>query len=72
MTLTKTQKKYYNYIKKFIQRNGYSPTEREIQKHFKRAPVTVRGALTILQKKGYISRIPKKARTITLIGEKNV
>lgn len=39
--MTKTQKKYIEYIKQFYAENGYQPTNREIAKHFHRGVSTV-------------------------------
>jgi len=39
--ITKTQKKYIEYIKQFNKENGYQPTNREIAKHFHRGVSTV-------------------------------
>ena len=66
--LTKHQEKILNIIKDFINKNGYSPTVREIGKLSDlKSPATIKTYLDILYTKGYITYIPKLSRTIRII-----
>ncbi|QTA38227.1 repressor LexA [Thermosipho ferrireducens] len=65
--LTERQKKVLDFITNYIQQRGYSPSIRDIARHFK---ITPRGAqlhLIALEKKGYITRNGNKSRTISLV-----
>lgn len=66
--LTKHQEKILNIIKDFINKNGYSPTVREIGKISDlKSTSTIKTYLDILYTKGYITYIPKLSRTIRII-----
>ena len=70
--LTAPQEKTLNCIKKFINDKGYSPSVRELCKMTKKkSSSTIKSTLDLLQKKGYITFIPKQARTIRVIDEKD-
>jgi len=70
--LTASQEKTLNCIKKFINDKGYSPSVRELCKMAKKkSPATIKSTLDLLQVKGYITFIPKQARTIRVIDEKD-
>ena len=43
--MTKTQRKYLNYIEAFIRRKGYQPTLEEVAKHFHRSVSTIHTTL---------------------------
>lgn len=66
--ITGKQMKLYNTIKNFIDENGYAPTIRELNKitHIK-STATTHSKLVQLKKKGYISYIVGKSRTIRLL-----
>ena len=64
--LTERQKKVLNFIEEYMDKHGYSPSIRDIARRFR---ITPRGAqlhLIALEKKGYIKRSGKKARSITI------
>ena len=66
--LTKKQEKLYLAIKNFIKKNGYAPTIREINEIINiKSTSTTFTKLLQLQKKGYITYINGKARTIKLL-----
>lgn len=66
--LTKKQEVVYNYIKKFIKRNGYSPSIREIGKGVGlTAPATIHTHLNNLRDLKVINFTDKKARTIRIL-----
>lgn len=65
--LTEKQKRIYEIIKRFIEKNGYSPTVREIMKKAKlNSPATIQNYINILKDKGYITNTENKNRTIRI------
>ena len=70
--LTEVQANLLKNIENFINENGYSPTVRELCKMTKKSSSgTIKATLDLLQVKGYITFIPKQARTIRIVNEKN-
>ena len=66
--LTKKQEKLYLAIKNFIEKNGYAPTIREINEIINiKSTSTTFYKLLQLQKKGYITYVNGKSRTIKLL-----
>ncbi|MFP4498581.1 MAG: transcriptional repressor LexA [Vulcanimicrobiota bacterium] len=66
--LTRRQKGIFNFIVKFRQRKGYSPTVREIGKGVGlSSPSTVHLHLNSLEEKGYIKKDSTKPRTIDVL-----
>lgn len=65
-SLTPKQKKILDYLKNFSQKNQYSPTIKEIAKHFKKTPATIHQYLKTLESKGFIKRDKRTARGIQL------
>lgn len=59
MKLTKQQAKLYKYIKRYIKRNSYAPTTKEIAKYMKlngkRDKQFVYDNLLALERKGYLN-----------------
>lgn len=65
--LTEKQKEVYDFIVSFINKNGYSPSIREICKATnKNSTGTIFTFLETLERKGYIKTARNKNRTITL------
>jgi repressor LexA len=63
--LTKKQHKFLSFLTRYIQEKGYPPTIREIVYHLKLASTnSVKKYLDILERKGYIRRIPNSPRAI--------
>ncbi len=66
-TLTLKQKKIFDYIQAYFQKNGYSPSHEEMRKHFKLSSVsTINHYMQILQKKGYIKHEKNAARAVEI------
>ncbi|MBO8160555.1 MAG: repressor LexA [Thermosipho sp. (in: Bacteria)] len=65
--LTKKQKKVYDFIATYIQQKGYSPSIRDIARHFNLTPRGAHIHVIALEKKGYITRNPNKSRSISLV-----
>ena len=64
-TLTDRQREIYDFIVKFRNEKGYSPSFREIGKGcFLSSMASVSRHIDILVRKGYISYIPSEPRTI--------
>jgi repressor LexA len=66
--LTSTQEKVFGFLKDYIGEKGFPPTLREIASHFGlRGPKAPQKTLTILEKKGYIRKIPGGSRAIEIL-----
>ncbi len=66
--LTSTQKEVFNFLRNFLEEKGFPPTLREIASHFGlRGPKAPQKTLKILEKKGYIRRIPGGSRAIEML-----
>lgn len=72
--LTPKQKKILNFIISFVNRNDYSPSLKEIAKHFKLHSIsTVHQYVGTLKKKGYLNKVEYKKRSIDpIINEKEI
>jgi repressor LexA len=69
--LTATQEKVFDFLKDFLRRKGFPPTLREIAFHFGlRGPKAPQKTLNILERKGYIRKIPGGSRAIEILGSK--
>lgn len=65
--ITQVQKDVLNYIADFIEENAFPPTVREISDHFEKSIRAVQDNLVALQKKGFISLVQKKSRSIRIL-----
>jgi repressor LexA len=66
--LTSTQENVLSFLKNFLQEKGFPPTLREIASHFGlRGPKAPQKTLQILEKKGYIRRVPGGSRAIEML-----
>ena len=67
-TLTPTQEKVFNFLKDYFVEKGFPPTLREIASHFGlRGPRAPQKTLTILERKGYIRKVPGVSRAIEIL-----
>lgn len=65
--LTRRQKEILDYIRNFIDQNGYAPSYREIAHYFEFSSTgTIAEYIGILEEKGYITREAMEARAIQL------
>ncbi|TKJ18828.1 MAG: repressor LexA [Promethearchaeota archaeon Loki_b32] len=65
--LTKKQKHIFDYLKKFIEKKGYSPSLEEIKKHFRLSSVaTIHKHLENLKNKGYLEKLKNQPRSIKI------
>ena len=66
--LTSKQKAVFDFLKKYLEKKGFPPTLREIASHFGlRGPKAPQKTLQILEKKGYIRRVPGGSRAIEIL-----
>jgi repressor LexA len=66
--LTSTQENVLNFLRNFLQEKGFPPTLREIALHFGlRGPKAPQKTLQVLEKKGYLRRIPGGSRAIEIL-----
>ena len=66
--LTEKQEAVYQYIKVFIESNGWPPSMAEIGQHFAICSSVVKDTyLSALERKGYIQTISGKARAIRIL-----
>lgn len=66
--MNKRQKQIYDYIKKFIADNHYSPSIREITDGVGlKSSSTVHGHLDRMREKGYITFIDTCSRTLQIV-----
>lgn len=68
---TPKQGQYLAFIYYYTKLNGRPPAERDIQIHFKITPPTVHNMILTLEKKGFIERTPRQARSIKLLLSRN-
>ena len=67
--LTSTQKKVLIFLKDFLGEKGFPPTLREIASHFGlTGPKAPQKTLNILERKGYIRRVPGLSRGTEILG----
>jgi len=68
MILTKRQKQILDYLRDFIEKNGYAPSLIEISKHFNLNSIsTIHKHLIHLEEKGLIRRHWNRARAIEVV-----
>jgi repressor LexA len=66
--LSPTQKRVFGFLKDFLREKGFPPTLREIASHFGlKGPKAPQKTLNILERKGYIRKIPGGSRTIEIL-----
>jgi repressor LexA len=67
--LTPTQERVFIFLKDYFVEKGFPPTLREIASHFGlRGPKAPQKTLNILNRKGYIRKIPGGSRAIEILG----
>ena len=59
--LTEKQKAVFDYLEDYIARNGFSPTIKEIAGYMHIYPAAVSQHLRLIERKGYIKRVGKRA-----------
>ena len=67
--LTSSQRKVLDYLKNSTRKQGFPPTLREIASHFGlKGPKAPQKTLSILERKGYIKKVPGGSRAIEVLG----
>ena len=68
--LTPKQRVVLDAVKKYIADHGYAPTMRELADSFGwSGPAAARHHFTLIERKGWITRVPGAARAINLIDD---
>lgn len=68
--MTRSQYNVYKVVKEFIEKNGYSPSVREICEILGyKSPASAEAHLQKLKDKGYITFVENRNRTIRIIKE---
>ena len=71
--LTPVQEKVFNFLKDHLQEKGFPPTLREIASHFGlQGPKAPQKTLNILERKGYIHKVPGGSRAIEILAYPSV
>ena len=69
LELTPKQSKVLDFLKGYIKKKGFPPTLREIASHFGlRGPRAPQKTLAILERKGYLRKVPGGSRAIEIQG----
>ena len=68
--ITDRQKEVFSFIENFTKANDYPPTVREISEHFGISLRAVQDHISALQKKGFISTVQKRSRSIRILDDK--
>jgi len=67
--LSPTQERVFAFLKNYLGDRGFPPTLREIASHFGlKGPKAPQKTLNILERKGYIRKIPGGSRAIEILG----
>ena len=64
---TARQGQFLAYIHQYGTINGCAPAEADMQRFFQIAPPSVHSMVLTLERRGFISRLPGQARSITLM-----
>ena len=64
---TQQQGQYLAYIYYYTKIHGYAPSEADMQRYFNVSPPSVHQMIITLEKKGLIKKVPRQARSISLL-----
>lgn len=65
--LTFKQGRILAFVKRFIEKNGYPPSTPEISDHYRLSRNGVVQHLALIERKGYLKRIPNIARGLVVV-----
>jgi DNA-binding MarR family transcriptional regulator len=65
--LTRKQGEYLAFVHYYTRLNGRPPAEADMQRYFRVTPPTVHRMVLTLEARGFIKRIPGRARSIRLM-----
>jgi repressor LexA len=69
LELTHNQRKVLDFLKGYVKKKGFPPTLREIASHFGlKGPRAPQKTLAILERKGYLRKVPGGSRAIEIQG----
>ena len=68
---TEKQGQYLAFIDSYMVMHGRAPAEMDLQEFFRTTPTTIHQMILKLEEKDLISRVPGKARSITLLIDPN-
>jgi repressor LexA len=63
---TERQAQFLAYIHQYDLVNGCAPAEADMQRFFQVTPPSVHSMILTLERRGFIQRVPRQARSITL------
>ena len=66
-TYTERQGQFLAYIHQYSIVNGCAPAEADMQRFFQITPPSVHSMVLTLERRGFIQRVPRQARSITMI-----
>ena len=66
-TYTEKQGQYLAFIYYYTKINRQAPAEADMQRYFQTTPPTVHQMILKLEERGFISRVPGQARSITVL-----
>ena len=69
LKLTEIQRDTLVFIRSYTKGNGYPPTLREMANEFEVTWTAISHRLLLLEKKGYIARMPYLARAVRILQE---
>ena len=64
---TEKQGQYLAFIHLYTKLNRQAPAEADMQRYFRVTPPSVHSMVMMLEKRGFISRTPRAARSIKLL-----
>lgn len=64
---TALQGQYLAFIQAYTKIHGIAPAESDMQRYFKVTPPSVHQMVVTLERRGLISRVPGRARSIVLL-----
>ena len=64
---TERQGQFLAYIFQYSLVNGCAPAEADMQRYFQITAPSVHSMVITLERRGFIQRVPRKARSITLL-----
>lgn len=67
-----TEYQVFKFIEGYINKHGYSPSQKEIRESLCCSSYVVRSSLNMLQENGYIKRVRMRPRSLSLAGYKYV
>jgi len=67
LTYTQKQGQYLAFIYNYTKINSLPPAEADMQRYFKTTPPTVHQMVLTLEKRGFIQRIPGRARSVRVV-----